>query len=36
MLVKRTAAPCALAMTIYLLNWVILLQTPRVAKAACG
>jgi uncharacterized membrane protein len=33
MLVKRTAAPCALAMTIYLLSWVILLQTPRVAEA---
>ena len=33
MLVKRTAAPCALVMTIYVLSWVLLLQAPRVAGA---
>ena len=33
MLVKRTAKACALAMTIYLLSWVLLLQAPRVAQA---
>ena len=33
MLVKRTAVPMALAMTIYLLSWVFLLQAPRAARA---
>jgi uncharacterized membrane protein len=33
MLVKRTAAHFALAMTIYMLSWVLVLQAPRVAAA---
>ena len=33
MLVKRTASHCALAMTLYMLSWVVLLQIPRVAQA---
>jgi len=33
MLIERAAAPCALAMTAYLLSWVLLLQAPRVAAA---
>lgn len=33
MLAKRTAAPCTLVLTIYLLAWVLLLQAPRAAAA---
>jgi len=33
LLVKRTAELSALVMTIYLLGWVLLLQTPRAAQA---
>jgi len=33
MLVKRTAVPAALVMTIYMLSWVLLLQAPRAAQA---
>jgi uncharacterized membrane protein len=33
MLVKRTAGTAALAMTIYMLSWVVLLQAPRAAQA---
>ncbi|MGO9008743.1 MAG: DoxX family membrane protein [Bryobacteraceae bacterium] len=33
MLVKRTAAPCALAMATYMLSWVLVLQVPRAAAA---
>jgi uncharacterized membrane protein len=33
MLVKRTAVPFALVMTIYLLSWVLVLQAPHVVRA---
>jgi uncharacterized membrane protein len=33
MLVKRTALAAALAMTIYMLSWVLLLQAPRAAQS---
>jgi uncharacterized membrane protein len=33
LLAKRTAAPAALGLALYLLSWVLLLQAPRVAQA---